>query len=206
MKNELVVALRMTIVTLALTGLLYPLIVTGLAQLAFPHQANGSLVSVGGTPVGSELLGQTFAQPGYFQPRPSAAGADGYDPTASGGSNLGPTSQKLRDRIVGDIQRLREQNPQALGAVPVELVTTSASGLDPHLSPEAALWQVPRVASARGASVAEVEVLVRSRIEGRTLGLLGEPRINVLLLNLELDRRFRPVGHDETATAAGLEG
>lgn len=205
MRNEIMVALRMTMVTLVLTGLLYPLMVTGFAQVAFPHQANGSLVIVGGTPVGSELLGQTFARPGYFQPRPSAAGANGYDPTASGGSNLGPTSQKLRDRVAADIQRLRDQNPQALGAVPVELVTTSASGLDPHLGPEAVLWQVPRVASARGASVADVEALVRAHVEGRTLGLLGEPRVNVLLLNLELDRRFRSVAIGANTTAAGLE-
>jgi K+-transporting ATPase ATPase C chain len=193
MKSEVLIALRMTIVTLVLTGVLYPLLVTGVAQAAFPHQANGSLLPGpnGGAPVGSELIGQGFKKPGYFQPRPSAAGTDGYDATASGGSNFGPTSQKLRDRVAADLARLRAENPQAHGPVPVELVTTSASGLDPHLSPEAALWQAPRVAAARGLAPAEVEELIRQRVEPRTLGVLGEERVNVLLLNLELDRRSR---------------
>jgi potassium-transporting ATPase KdpC subunit len=192
MRTEIQIALRMTIVTLVLTGLAYPLLVTGIAQVAFPHQANGSLVTSEGRVVGSELIGQGFKKPGYFQPRPSAAGADGYDATASSGSNLGPTSQKLRDRVAGDLQRLRAENPLASGPVPVELVTTSASGLDPHLSPAAALWQAPRVAAARGVTLADVEAVVAERVEGRTFGLLGEPRVNVLLLNLDLDRRFGP--------------
>lgn len=194
MKKDLVVALRMTVATLVLTGLAYPLIVTGVAQVLFPWRANGSVVSAEGRVVGSELIGQGFKRPAYFQSRPSAAG-DGYDAANSSGSNLGPTSQKLRDRIAADVARLRTENPQAPGAVPIELVTTSASGLDPHLSPEAVRWQVPRVAAARGVAVGDVQALVDTRTEGRTLGLLGEPRVNVLLLNLDLDRRFgRPAG------------
>lgn len=190
MQKEVLTALRMTAVTLVLTGLLYPLLVTGIAQAAFPHQANGSLLTDNGRIVGSELIAQGFKKPGYLQPRPSAAGNDGYDPTASGGSNLGPTSQKLRDRVAADVKRLHAENPNAPGPVPVDLVTTSASGFDPHLSPEAALWQAPRVAAARGAPLPQVEALVKEHVEGRSFGLLGEPRVNVLLLNLDLDRRL----------------
>src|SRR5690242_6281734 len=146
-----VIALRTTIVTLVLTGLLYPFVMTGLAQVLFPWRANGSLVTdEKGQVVGSELIAQGFANPAYFQSRPSAAGDNGFDATSSGGSNLGPTSKKLQDRIQGDLKRLQEENPEATGPVPAELVTTSASGLDPHLSPEAMLWQLPRVAKARG--------------------------------------------------------
>jgi K+-transporting ATPase ATPase C chain len=204
MKTEILVALRMTGVTLVLTGLLYPLAVTGVARVAFPHQANGSLVTRDGKVVGSELIGQGFRSPGYFQPRPSAAGADGYDAAASSGSNLGPTSRKLRDRIAADVARLRAENPEAPPAVPIELVTTSASGLDPHLSPAAASWQVARVAAARGVPASEVHTLLEARAEGRTFGLLGEPRVNVLLVNLDLDRRFgppRPAGGSKLDTA-----
>jgi potassium-transporting ATPase KdpC subunit len=190
MKTEVVVALRMTLVTLVLTGLLYPLALTGAAQVLFPRQANGTLVPSEGPVVGSELIAQGFKSPGYFQPRPSAAGNDGYDGTSSGGSNFGVTSQKLKDRVVADVERLRMENPQAPGPVPGELVTASASGLDPHLSPDAARWQVPRVAAARSVAVADVQALVEARVEGRTFGFLGEPRVNVLLLNLDLDRRF----------------
>ena len=197
MKKELVVAVRMTLATLVLTGLVYPLVVTGAAQVLFPWQANGSLVRSDGRMVGSELIGQGFKSPAYFQPRPSAAGTEGYDAANSSGSNLGPTSQKLRDRVAADDARQRGENPQAPAEVPVELVTTSASGLDPHLSPAAAQWQVARVAAARGVPVREVQSLVVARTEDRTFGLLGEPRVNVLLLNLDLDRRFgQPAGRN----------
>lgn len=189
MKKELLVALRMTIVTLVLTGIAYPLLVTAVARVAFPVQAAGSLVTRDGRLVGSELIGQAFTTPGYFQPRPSAAG-NGFDAAASSGSNLGPTSQKLKDRVAADIARLRRENPQAPGLVPLELVTTSASGLDPHLSPEATRWQIPRVAAARGVAPQKVEDVVAAHVEPRTFGVLGEPRVNVLVLNLDLDRRF----------------
>jgi potassium-transporting ATPase KdpC subunit len=185
-KTHIMTSLRMTLVTIVLTGLAYPLLVTGIAQLTMPHRADGSLISRDGKVIGSRLIGQAFADPGYLQPRPSAAGT-GYDPTSSGGSNLGATSQKLRDRVTADVARLRADNPDAPGPIPVELVAASASGLDPHLSPGAALWQAPRIAAARQRPVVEVEAIIKQHIEGRTFGLLGEPRVNVLAVNLALD-------------------
>ena len=191
MQKAMLIALRMTAVTLILTGIIYPYVVTGLAQTLFPGRANGSLATdEQGQVVGSELIGQGFTHPAYFQPRPSAAGEKGYDATASSGSNLGPTSKKLQDRVIQDLERLKEENPDAQEPVPSELVTTSASGLDPHLSPQAALWQVPRVAHARGVAPERVRATVEAAIEGRELGFLGEPRVNVLLLNFTLDRQF----------------
>ena len=195
MRRDLITSAIAIIVLTVLLGLVYPFAMSGVSQVIFPGRANGSLVKVGGKVVGSALIGQNFADPGYFQPRPSVAGDAGYDASASSGSNLGPTSQKLRDRIVADVARLTEANPQALGAVPIELITTSASGLDPHLSPAAAHWQVPRVAHARGIAAERVRRIVEAQSEGRDLAFLGEARVNVLQLNLALDRQFgRPPG------------
>jgi len=202
--KTMTIALRMTIVTLVLTGLLYPFVITGLAQVLFPWRANGSLITEEkGQVVGSELIAQGFSNPAYFQPRPSAAGEKGYDATASGGSNLGPTSKKLQDRINDDLKRLKAENPEATEPVPAELVTASASGLDPHLSPEGMLWQVPRIAKARGIAPDRVKTVVEANIKDRTLGILGEPTVNVLLVNLALDRQFGkpiPIGTSREST------
>lgn len=187
MKN-FITAITMTLVTTVLLGLIYPLVVTGLAQVIFPHQANGSLIkNQAGETVGSELIGQPFAQLGYFQPRPSAAGANGYDAGASSGSNLGPTSQKLIDRVKADVEKYQAENPGK--PIPADLVTTSASGLDPHISPANAEFQIPRVAKERGLSEEQIKQTVVKFTEGRQFGFLGEPRVNVLLLNLELDKQ-----------------
>jgi K+-transporting ATPase ATPase C chain len=189
--KTLLIALRATVLTLVLTGLFYPAVVTGAAQLLFPSAANGSLVKdASGAPVGSELIAQKFARAEYFWPRPSAAGENGYDPLSSGGSNLGPTSKKLRDRVAAEVERLRKENPEAPAQVPAELVTTSGSGLDPDLSPTGALWQARRIARARKVDPGRVEALVREAAAGRALGFLGDPRVNVLALNLALDRQF----------------
>lgn len=186
MKN-FITAILMTLVTTVLLGLIYPLVVTGLAQVIFPHQANGSLIkNQAGEVVGSELIGQPFAAPGYFLPRPSAAGAAGYDAGGSSGSNLGPTSQKLIDRVRADVEKYQAENPGK--PIPVDLVTTSASGLDPHISPANAEFQIPHVARTRGLGEAEVRQIVAKYTESRQFGFLGEPRVNILLVNLELDR------------------
>ena len=185
MKN-LVTAVLMTIVTTVLFGLVYPLVVTGLAQVIFPENANGQLIRrADGSLIGSRLLGQSFLSPGYFRSRPSAAGANGYDASASSGSNYGPMNQKLIDRVKGDVEKLQAENPGK--PVPVDLVTTSGSGLDPHISPAAAEFQVPRVARERGIGEDDLRKLVSAHTEGRQFGFLGEPRVNVLELNLALD-------------------
>src|ERR1043165_431932 len=184
MKN-LLTAVLMTIVTAILFGLAYPLVITGLAQVIFPENANGQLIrAADGTVVGSHLIGQPFSSPGYFRSRPSAVD---YDAGASSGSNLGPTNQKLIDRVKADVEKLQVENP--VKPVPIDLVTTSGSGLDPHISPAAAEFQVPRVARERGMSEAEVRSIVAAHTEGRQFGFLGEPRVNVLELNLDLDKR-----------------
>ena len=198
-RDVLVPAIGATLVTLLLTGLLYPIVMTGVARVLFPAKSEGSLVQdAAGNVVGSSLLAQGFARAGYFQPRPSAAGDKGWDPMSSGGSNLGPSSRKLQEAGAARLAALLKDNPDAGGPPPVELVTASGSGLDPHLSPAAALWQAPRVAKARGVAHERVRALVDEYTEGRDLGVLGEPRVNVLELNLALDRRF---GATEAAAA-----
>ncbi len=189
MKKNLITAVLMTIATTVLLGILYPLLVTGLAQLIFPKQANGQLIQgKDGVVVGSRLIGQPFSGPGYFHSRPSAAGAAGYDATASGGSNLGPTNAQLIARVNGDVAKLQAENPGV--PIPVDLVTTSGSGLDPDISPAAAEFQIRRVAAERKIPEAEVARLVLEHSENRQWGFLGEPRVNVLELNLALDARY----------------
>ena len=180
-------ALRMTVVSVILLGFLYPAAVTGAAQLAFHRRAEGSYVEHGGKTVGSELIGQLFTSARYFHGRPSAAGKDGYDPTSTGGTNLGPTSRKLIAATTAAIAAARKENPKGGADVPIDLVTSSASGIDPDISPAAARYQAARVASARRISLARVNALIDVHTAGRTLGVLGEPRVNVLALNLALD-------------------
>jgi K+-transporting ATPase ATPase C chain len=189
MKKNLITAVLMTIATTVLLGILYPLLVTGLAQLIFPKQANGQLIrGKDGVVVGSRLIGQPFSGPGYFHSRPSAAGAAGYDATASGGSNLGPTNAQLIARVNADVAKLQAENPGT--PIPVDLVTTSGSGLDPDISPAAAQFQIRRIAAERKIPETEVARLVLKNTENRQWGFMGEPRVNVLELNLALDARY----------------
>jgi potassium-transporting ATPase KdpC subunit len=187
MKKNLIISVLMTLATTLLLGIVYPLVVTGLAQVLFPRKANGQLIQKAGKTVGSSIIGQGFSGPSYFHPRPSAAG-NGYDAANSAGTNLGPTNQKLIDRVHQDVARLQAENPNQ--AVPIDLVTTSASGFDPHITPAAADYQLPRVAKERGTTVDQLRALLAKHTQGRQLGVLGEPRVNVLELNLELDERF----------------
>jgi potassium-transporting ATPase KdpC subunit len=187
MKKNLITATLMTIATMILLGIIYPLVVTGLAQLIFPKQANGQLIEKRGQIIGSRIIAQGFSSPSYFHPRPSFAG-NGYDPTSSNGSQLGPTNQRLIDRVKGDVANAQAGDPGKL--VPIDLVTGSGSGLDPHITPAAAEFQLPRVAKERGITMDQLHSLVRKHTEDRQFGFLGEPRVNVLELNLELDERF----------------
>jgi K+-transporting ATPase ATPase C chain len=190
MWQQILPGLRIKLFMTVVLGVIYPLAMTGISQLLFPGKANGSLRTSAGKVIGSELIGQTFTKAEYFQPRPSAAGSDGYDATASSGSNYGPTNQKLIDRVKVSIDKFRKENPDYNGPLPADLVTASASGLDPHLSPDSAKAQAALVAKARGVSLEQVDELVARFTEGPDLGLLGEPRVNVLKLNLELDRQI----------------
>lgn len=192
MKKNFVISVLMTIATTILLGIIYPLVVTGLSQVLFPKKANGQLIEADGKIVGSRILGQAFSSPVYFHSRPSAAG-NGYDATASNGSQYGPTNQKLMDRVKGDAAAAQAENPGT--PIPIDLVTASASGLDPEISPAAAAFQVPRVAKARGISDTQLRDLLARHTEGRQLGFLGEPRVNVLELNLDLDKQFPTTKH-----------
>jgi K+-transporting ATPase ATPase C chain len=185
MKKNLLISIWMTLASTVLLGVIYPLVVTGLAQWWFPRQANGELIRSGGNLVGSRLIGQPFTAAGYFHSRPSAAGSAGYDAGNSTGSNLAPTNKTLIDRVSASVQSLQAENPNR--PIPADLATTSGSGLDPHISPAAAEFQVPRVARERGMSEGDVAALVKKHTEQRDLGFLGEPRVNVLELNLDLD-------------------
>jgi len=187
MKKNLVISILYTVVTTVILGIVYPLAVTGLAQVTFKDQANGQLIPKNGVAVGSRIIGQTFTGAGYFHTRPSAAG-NGYDATNSGGTNYGPTNQKLVDRVKSDVATLQAENPGK--PIPIDLVTTSGSGLDPHITPAGAEFQVPRVAKARGIAEDDLRTLVRQHTEARQFGFLGEPRINVLELNLALDGKY----------------
>lgn len=189
MLSQLWPALRINIFLTILLGIGYPLAITGIAQIVFPHQANGSLITKDGKAIGSDLIGQNFTKPEYFQGRPSAAG-NGYDPTASGGSNYGPTNQKLIDRVKASVAQFHKDNPDYQGPIPADLLTASASGLDPDISPASAEVQIARVAKARGVTQDQLKQLVAANTASPDLGILGEPRVNVLKLNLALDQQF----------------
>jgi potassium-transporting ATPase KdpC subunit len=191
MLKQLGPAVRLTLVLTILTGVLYPGGATGLCQILFHQQANGSLIVRDGRIVGSSLIGQSFTRPQYFHPRPSAAGKDGYDASSSGGSNLGPTSKALIDRVKGDVEQFRKENPDYQGPIPADMATASGSGLDPHISPASARAQAFRVAKARGVSVDRIHRLIDQYIEAPSWGFLGDARVNVLKLNLALDQYFR---------------
>jgi potassium-transporting ATPase KdpC subunit len=191
MWEQILPGLRIKLFFTLVLGIGYPLAVTGISQLILPKQANGSLVTAGGKVVGSELIGQNFSKPEYFHPRPSAAGDKGYDATSSSGSNFGPTNKKLIDRVSASVDQFRKENPDYQGPIPADLLTASASGLDPHISPDSARAQAARVAKARGASIDQVNQLIAQYTEQPDLGFLGEPRVNVLKLNLALDEQFR---------------
>lgn len=202
MKKNLLIALWFTLVTTVMFGVLYPLAITGLAQMLFPGRANGQLIERNGKIVGSRIIGQTFSEPRYFHSRPSNAGT-GYDPTSSSGSNLGPTNKLLIDRVRSDVQKLQSENPNV--PIPVDLVTASGSGLDPDISPAAAEFQIPRVAHLRGLNEDDVRALVRKHTQVRDLGFLGEPRVNVLELNLELDS-LQTARQGSRVTSSGFSG
>jgi K+-transporting ATPase ATPase C chain len=187
MIRQLGTATRMTIVSIVIFGLFYPFAMTGIAQVLFPTQANGSIVTRNGAAIGSSIIGQLWTKPQYFHGRPSAAGKNGYDPTSTSGTNYGPTSKKLLDATKATIAALRKENPDATTPIPIDLVTSSASGIDPDISPEGALYQAPRVAATRHLAVDAVNQIIAKNIEGRTFGFLGEPHVNVLRLNLALD-------------------
>jgi len=187
LRKEFIASIRATLVTLLLLGVAYPLVTTAVSAALFPSRAHGSFVE---GDKGSELIAQPFTNAGYLQPRPSAAGDKGWDASGSSGSNLGPTSKALHDRMQKDVQRLLQENPDAQGPVPAELVSTTGSGLDPHVSPAAALWQAPRIAKARGVDASRVRTVIEANVEKRDLWFLGEPRVNVLRVNLAFDEHF----------------
>ena len=194
MRHQIAPAFRLMLVVTVLTGLVYPGVITAISQALFRWQANGSMLKVEGKEIGSALIGQNFTKPEYFHPRPSAAGNDGYDATASTGSNYGPTNQKLIDRVKSSVEQFRKENPDYTGPIPADLLTASASGLDPDISPASAEAQAARVAKARGVSLEQIDLLITQNTKGADLGFLGEPRVNVLELNLDLDKQFPAKG------------